>query len=273
MPPTAHEFRPCDAFDLSQVRECASDIVRDHGGSDGGIDALVMTQGMATVQSFTPTIDGNDMKLTLHYWSRMAFASCLLPAMRRRSSIMPGGSVILSVLSGGVHSPYPRYESDPELKFHYSTINAANFAGYCTDLFLDGLASRPDNADVNFVHAAPGFVSTNIGTEMPGYLRGPIRLMQRLGGKSPNKCAGYMVGPILRCGAGEDIGLTLPSRGGGRVADATADGGRGGGRGVYILNEDGTSGRLTRGHTPEAMEAVWRTTKDVLGRVGIVLDD
>jgi hypothetical protein len=276
MPPTAHEFRPCDAFDLSQVKNCASDIARDHGGKDGngggGIDALVMTQGMATMQSYTPTIDGNDQKLTLHYWSRAAFASCLLPAMRRSSTpcpVMPGGPVVLSVLSGGVHSPYVKYRSDPELRDHYSVVNAANFAGYYTDLFLDKLASFPNNSGVNFVHAAPGFVRTNWGTEMPSYLRGPIRMMQRLGGKSPKKCAEYMVGPILKCGTGADIGLALPS-GGGRGADANADGRR---RGVYILNEDGTSGKLTKGHTPEAMEDVWRTTKDVLGRSGIALED
>jgi NAD(P)-dependent dehydrogenase (short-subunit alcohol dehydrogenase family) len=269
-----HEFRPCDAFDLSQVKRCAADIHRDYGGDDdagGGIDALVMTQGMATTQSFTPTVDGNDEKLTLHYWSRAAFASALLPALRRPSSssscagAMPGGPVVLTVLSGGVHSPYSRYRTDPELRSNYSIANAANFAGYYTDLFFDGLASRPANASVNFVHAAPGFVATNWGAEMPTYLRGPIRAVQKMMGKSPAKCAGYMVGPILRCGHG-DIGLEPPSGGGGGK-DATT------GRGVYIMKEDGTSGKLTKGHTVEAMDRVWGTTRDVLGRAGIELAD
>jgi len=245
-----HEFRPCDAFDL---------------------DALVMTQGMATTQSFTPTVDGNDEKLTLHYWSRAAFATALLPALRRLSpsascaGAMPGGPVVLTVLSGGVHSPYTRYRTDPELRSNYSIANAANFAGYYTDLFFDGLASRPANASVNFVHAAPGFVATNWGAEMPTYLRGPIRAVQKMMGKSPAKCAGYMVGPILRCGHG-DIGLEPPSGGGGGK-DATT------GRGVYIMKEDGTSGKLTKGHTVEAMDRVWGTTRDVLGRAGIELAD
>ena len=263
-----HEFRPCDAFDLSQVKRCAADIDRDYGDDAGGIDALVMTQGMATTQSFTPTVDGNDEKLTLHFWSRAAFASSLLPALRRSSrAAMPGGPVVLTVLSGGVHSPYPGYRDDPELKSNYSIANAANFAGYYTDLFFDGLASRPANASVNFVHAAPGFVATNWGTEMPSYLRGPIRAMQRLMGKSPAKCAGYMVGPILRCGHG-DIGLEPPGVGGGGGGkDATT------GRGLYIMKEDGTSGKLTKGHTVEAIDGVWGTTKDVLGRAGIELAD
>ncbi len=267
-----HEFRPCDAFDLSQVKRCAEDIDRDYGDdAGGGIDALVMTQGMATTQSFTPTVDGNDEKLTLHYWSRAAFASSLLPALRRSSSssraaaAMTGGPVVLTVLSGGVHSPYSGYRTDPELRSNYSIANAANFAGYYTDLFFDGLASRPANASVNFVHAAPGFVATNWGAEMPSYLRGPIRALQKMMGKSPAKCAGYMVGPILRCGHG-DIGLEPPSGGGGGK-DATT------GRGVYIMKEDGTSGKLTKGHTVEAMDRVWGTTRDVLGRAGIEIAD
>ncbi|KAL3764858.1 hypothetical protein ACHAW5_008474 [Stephanodiscus triporus] len=247
------------------------DIARDVVVGGGGIDALVMTQGMATMQKFKPTVDGNDEKLTLHYWSRAAFASCLLPGLRRSS--MPGGSVVLSVLSGGVHSPYNKYREDPELRTNYSVINAANFAGYYTDLFLDELASRPANASINFVHAAPGFVATNLGAEMPSYLRGPIRAMQRLMGKSPAKCAGYMVGPILRCGIG-DVGLEPPSggRGGG---DGDDDDGAitGRRRGAYIMNEDGTSGKFTKGHTIEAMDRVWGTTRDVLGRAGIRLED
>ena len=42
---------------------------------------------------------------------------------------------------------------------------------------------------------------------------------------------------------------------------------------MYIMNENGTSGKLTKGHNEEALESVWSTTKDVLGRVGIELND
>jgi len=142
-----HEFRPCNAFELSQVQQCSKDIVNDHKG----IDALVMTQGMATIQGFTPTSEGTDEKLTLHYWSRAAFANCLLPSLRS-STNMQGGSVVLSILSGGVHSPYSKYKEDPELKKSYSIANAANIAGYYNDLFFDKLAVQDDNSSINFVH-------------------------------------------------------------------------------------------------------------------------
>lgn len=255
-----HEFRPCDAFELSQVRDCAEGIVRDRSAEGGGVDALVMTQGMATIQGFTPTSEGNDEKLTLHFWSRAAFAACLLPALRA-PSVLPGGAVVMSVLSGGVHSPYARAE-DPELKRHYSIKNAANFAGFYNDLFFDELARRqPPESNINFVHAAPGFVASNWGTEMPVWLRGPIRGMQRLGGKTPEKCAGFMVRPILACAKG-GIDLELPMRPGATERP---------GKGLYIMKEDGSSGKLTKGHTVEAMEGVWDTTTSVLGRAGIEL--
>ena len=260
--PVKHEFRPCDAFDLGQVKSCASDIVRDN---NGGIDALVMTQGMATIQGFTPTINGNDQKLTLHFWSRAAFAYCLLPALCNSTMMMPGGPIVLSVLSGGVHSSYSKYNTDPELKNNYSIANAATFAGYYTDLFFDKLASKPGNESINFIHAAPGFVATAWGTEMPSYLRVPIRAMQKLMGKQSSKCAEYMVSPILQCAKG-NIELKLPPANGGKEETA-------GRKGVYIMNENGTSGKLTKGHNEEALESVWSTTKDVLGRVGIELND
>lgn len=43
-----HEFRPCNAFELAQVKQCAQDIVRDNAA----IDALVMTQGMVSERTY-----------------------------------------------------------------------------------------------------------------------------------------------------------------------------------------------------------------------------
>ncbi|KAL7525615.1 hypothetical protein ACHAXR_001079 [Thalassiosira sp. AJA248-18] len=253
-----HEFRACNAFELSQVKSCAQGILCDIE-NNSGIDALVMTQGMATIQSFTPTSEGNDEKLTLHYWSRAAFTLCLLPALRLSSNnVMPGGPVVLSVLSGGVHKPYKKYSEDPELKKDYSIPNAADFAGYYNDLFFDKLACHSANSNINFVHSAPGIVASNWGTEMPVWLRMPIRGMQKVMGKSPKKCASYMAKPILDCAKGE-IGLEFP--------DEEKE------KGLYIMKEDATSGKLTKGHTAEAMESVWDTTKDVLGRAGIELQE
>mmetsp|Transcript_8628 Transcript_8628/g.10895 ORF Transcript_8628/g.10895 Transcript_8628/m.10895 type:complete len:205 (+) Transcript_8628:108-722(+) len=105
-----HEFYPCDAFSLNNVSLTAKQILEQHKK----IDVVVLTQGMATTQGFTPTKEGNDEKLTLHYYSRIAMANALLPALRE--SDMKNGPVVVSVLSGGVHSPYKEYSNDPDLK-------------------------------------------------------------------------------------------------------------------------------------------------------------
>lgn len=255
-PQPKHEFRPCDAFHLKQVKECAESIVRDY--SSTGIDALVMTQGMATIQGFTPTSEGNDEKLTLHYWSRAAFANCLLPALRTStSSNMPGGAVVMSVLSGNVHSPFARYKEDPELKQNYSIKNAADFAGFYNDLFFDKLAQRQEQQKINFIHSSPGFVASKWGTEMPTYLRAPIRIMQKMVGKSPEKCADFMVKPILQCTSGQ-IDLKRPNNGE---------------SGMFIMREDATAGVFTKLHTDDAKDSVWRITKEVLKKADIMLDD
>lgn len=248
---STHQFYPCDAFSLSQVKSTSQIICQEHKS----IDALIMTQGMATIQSFTPTYEGNDEKLTLHYWSRAAFTTCLLPSLQQ--STLPGGGVVLSILSGGVHSPYKKYDIDPELKSNYSIKNAADAAGYYNDLFLDRMAFKYEN--VNFIHAAPGFVASQWGTEMPWALKVPIRWMQRIGGKSTDVCAENMVKPILACVDGK-MEMERPKNGKKE-------------KGVYIMNEDGSAGKLSKGHTVEAMESVWKTTKDVLGRAGIVIQD
>jgi len=244
----SHEFRPCDACSLEAVKECAEGIVRDHQQ----IDALVTTQGMTTVQSFTPTVDGNDEKTTLHYWSRMAFADRLLPSLR--NSTMPGGSCVMSILSGGVHNPYMNFKTDPLLTQSYSVQNAADAAGYYNDLFLDSMARREGNHKIQFIHAAPGFVNTNWGTELPWFMRYMVRCMQSVFAKDAAKCAELMCDPIMRS---VNDNSNISSSQEGKEP------------GLYILNEDATEGKVTEVHTKEAMETVWNFTAEILGKAGI----
>jgi len=241
-----HSFVPCDCFSLKSVRQATESILEKHDS----IDALVLTQGMATTQGFTPTVDGNDEKLSLHYFSRVAFACMLLPALAK--SEMAKGPVVLSVLSGGVHSPYPGYDRDFTLKSSYSISNAANAAGYYNDLGLDALALK--NRNINFVHAAPGFVNTNWGTEFNPFLRAVVRCFQPLG-SSPADCAEFMVGPTILASANDD---ELPPKHEGN--------------GVICIG--GSSGKaqpmtVTKDHTPEARQFVWKETIETLRKAGL----
>jgi NAD(P)-dependent dehydrogenase (short-subunit alcohol dehydrogenase family) len=142
-----HNFVPCDCFSLANVRNCSRDIL----SASETLHILVLTQGMATIQGFSPTPEGLDQKLTLHYFSRIAFIDSLLPALRKS-----GDARVLSVLSAGVHSAYEGYNSDFTLERSYSIKNAADSAGFYNDLALDSLSR--ENPSISFQHAAPGFV-------------------------------------------------------------------------------------------------------------------
>lgn len=160
-----HSFEPIDGFRLETVKELAEK-------SKGKVDLLVMTQGMATLQGYTPTVDNIDQKLQLHYFSRIYLTSLLAPHMK-------DGSRVMSVLSGGVHNKYNKFDQDFELKESYSIQNAADAAGFYNDAGFDRLAAAHPHLIV--VHAAPGFVNTNWGTEFPSMLRMILRPLQLFG--------------------------------------------------------------------------------------------
>jgi len=186
------KFVPCDCFSLDSVRGCVAALADSDGGDmlSEPLDYLVLTQGMATMQGFTPTADGLDQKLQLHVYSRAAFALGLLPRLRRAADPR-----VLTVLSAGVHGVYRRWDTDVSLSGgSYSIKNAADAAGMYNDIMVDSLSR--EEPSVTFMHAAPGFVNTNWGTEMPMVVRWLVRALQPLG-RSISKCGEYMAGGML----------------------------------------------------------------------------
>lgn len=184
----AHEFVHVDAALLSNIRAAAATFSATHDR----LDALVLTQSIASMDGRTETAEGIDKKLALHYFGRFEFTEALLPLLRRGPAPR-----VMSVLSAGVHSVYPNAVDDFELRTHYSLKNAADAAGLYNDAGLDGLAHEATNSRVAFIHAAPGFVNTAWGTDLPWYARYAVRMLQPLG-RSAADCAEYLVGPILR---------------------------------------------------------------------------
>ncbi len=160
-----HTFEKFDAFDMADVKRLAT------SQSQNKLDYLVLTHGMATIQGNTPTKDNIDQKIQLHYYSRMLLAHALAPTLSESDD-----GRIISVLSAGVHAAYSHYESDPLLEKNYSIKNAADAAGLYNDVGCDKLSELYPKLSV--VHACPGFVNTNWGTEMPFLLRMCIRALQ-----------------------------------------------------------------------------------------------
>ena len=125
-----HAFLKLDAFSLKACGTLAEQL----GAGDKPLDLLVLSQGMATLQGHTPVPEtGLDQKLTLHVYSRALLASALAPVLARSADPR-----VLSVLSAGVHGSYTG--SSLELLKGYSIANAADAAGFYTDIYLEALS-------------------------------------------------------------------------------------------------------------------------------------
>lgn len=72
-----HSFVPCNATLLKSATQFSESFAKQHSH----LDFLVLTQGIATMQGRTETVEGLDEKMSLHYYSRMAFIAKLLPFM------------------------------------------------------------------------------------------------------------------------------------------------------------------------------------------------
>jgi NAD(P)-dependent dehydrogenase (short-subunit alcohol dehydrogenase family) len=232
-----HLFVSVDAMLMSGVDAATRDVVAALQPS--GLDFLVFCQTIATFQGRTPTSEGIDQKLALNYYSRVRFILNLLPLLQAAAA--RGADVrVLSVLSAGVHSPYADYRSDTALETGYSLKAAADAAGFYNDLALDALARAHPN--ITFVHAAPGFVESNWGTELPSPVRATIRVLQALLGRDAAVCAEFM-----------STGLLSPTLKGG----------------LRLIGEFGQPVDKTALHTDDAVDFVWKHTLQTLSAIPI----
>jgi len=230
-PAPQYAFLPIDCFLISDTRRFAAEFQQQHPK----LDYLVLSPGIATTQGRTETSEGVDQKLAVHYFSRMAVIDGLLPVLEKTAAEEGADVRVLSVFSGGVHSSYNLYKEDPEVKQNYTLKNAADASGMYNDIGLDSFSR--EHPKISFTHAAPGFVSTNWGTEMSFPLRMLIRSIQVFG-KSPLKCA-------------EILGHSL------YAPDFKG--------GFHVMSASGTHDKVTSIHE-QAREPVWQTTRSLLDR-------
>ncbi|KAJ3207211.1 hypothetical protein HDU82_003960 [Entophlyctis luteolus] len=174
-------FVQCDVSLLANVTAVCEGLKRT------SVDTLVLTQGKGSMDGRRETPEGLDQKMALHYFSRMLFVRQLLPSLRQSPAPR-----VLSVLSAGVHSQYSKYESDFELKENFSIKNAADAAGFYTDLMMESYASDPENNRVAFFHAAPGVVNTEYFSEFPWIVKTLLSPLVRVVAKSSDDCAVFM---------------------------------------------------------------------------------
>ena len=205
-----HRFVECDGTSLASVRALASEAK--------GVDWLVMSPGVSSIDGFTATGDGLDRKLQLHYFSRIHLARLLAPDMAKASA----DPRILTVLSGGVHGNLTNFrdEEDGEGAFElrnkggFTLKRAADAAGFYTDAGFESLAR--EHPTIAVVHAAPGVVASNWGNDFPIPLSLMMRFLKAIPGltTSVDACGEVMSGAMRAAQPGFSIvnakGDTLP---------------------------------------------------------------
>ncbi|CAF1062696.1 unnamed protein product [Rotaria sp. Silwood1] len=176
------KFIRADASLMSEIRTVTKKI--------NAVDMLVLTQGILTTAGRTPTTENIDNKLALHYYGRILFVQELLPLLR---SSQNGGKVLF--VFDSVHgNPSKINWNDMALEHTYSLSSAANHAMSFTDHAIQYFASQPENTNITFTHALPGFVRTTLGDNLPFWARVPLKCAKaiRLGITSED-CAELMV--------------------------------------------------------------------------------
>ncbi|MCJ1247102.1 hypothetical protein MMC30_004313 [Trapelia coarctata] len=147
--------------DVSLLRNVDT-VCRELKAKEPKINLLFMSAGILTLKGRDETPEGLDKKFSLHYYSRARFATNLLPLLAAASSSSAPGNLsrVISVLSAGTEGKMNL--DDLSLKTHYSLANCANHAVTMNSLLACHQATT--NPTTSFIHAAPGFVNTGLGT-------------------------------------------------------------------------------------------------------------
>ncbi|KAJ6015999.1 hypothetical protein N7540_010590 [Penicillium herquei] len=252
-------FVKCDATRLHSVDDACKSIQE----KEEKVNLLFMTVGTMTTKGRDETDEGLDKKLSLHYYSRMRFATNLLPQLTRAANVSDtskqglGGNLsrVVSVLSAGYETSLQL--DDLDLKTHYSLRNCSSHAITMNTLFMRELAAA--HPATTFIHAYPGGVKTGLMREFGPLTRAAINALAIL-------AKPWMV-PLDESGQRHLYASTsprFPPRASGEGPDA-ADGADGKqGSGAYLLAWDGsiTGNRkiLEAADENETGKLVWKHT-------------
>lgn len=230
-PAPQHSFIPVNCLLIGDTRRFVREVQQAHNR----LDYLVLTAGTGAMQGRVETAEGIDEKLAVHCYGRMAVVEGFLPLMEKTAGLEGADVRVLNVMSGGIHSTYPHYREDVDVKQNYTFMNAAHAAGFYTDIILDSFAR--EHPAISLTHAYPGLVASNWGREFPLVLRLIVHAV-KLFGKTPLQCA-QTLSPSL---------LSPEFRGG-----------------FFVMTKDGTRGTTAPQHE-EAREFVWDHAKAIFAR-------
>lgn len=182
-----YEFVQCD---VSSMRNVGA-VTRDLAQRLEKINYLVLSTGLMSMAGYTPTEDGVDYKLAIHYYSRFKFARDLTPLLVKAADAGEPARVlsVLDSLRGG-----PIFPDDMALKKNWSLYQALRVGCTYNDAAMAALAKRYPT--VSFTHAYPGGVDTGLMRELPfgvRHLANALTPLARLFVMSRQTCGENMV--------------------------------------------------------------------------------
>ncbi|KAK7037641.1 hypothetical protein VNI00_010858 [Paramarasmius palmivorus] len=152
-----HEFIQCDVTLMKNVKKATDQLLATVPG--GKINYLAMSPGYVTVKNRDESEEGIDRKMAVHYYARWKFINDLLPALRKAKELGEDAKVY-SVVSAG-HGGNINI-NDLGMKKSYSKTQFALAGPTYNDLMMEEFFAQ--NPNVTFIHACPGWVRTNLGS-------------------------------------------------------------------------------------------------------------
>ncbi|KAK4185138.1 hypothetical protein QBC35DRAFT_29413 [Podospora australis] len=181
------QFLRLDASSMREIKKYTDSFKASH--ADQKLDFLIMTQGVISLDGRTETTEGIDRNMALYYYGKQLLIRELLPVLKEDAKVI----IVLNAKAG---HPDKLNWNDLDLKKTFSLMGAASHCFTMTDGMIQQFAHQQQqagNARRHFIHVYPGFVSTNISSSLPWYLRGPSTVLMRTVGVSPDTCAAYLL--------------------------------------------------------------------------------
>ncbi|KAF9061636.1 hypothetical protein BDP27DRAFT_1142382, partial [Rhodocollybia butyracea] len=154
-----HEFLSCDATLMRNVDQASKQLLALTPG--GKINFLVMCPGFSSL-AWDETEEGIDKKMALHYYTRWKFIQDFMPALVKAKEDGEDAKIFSTLTTKRTG---PKIDlSDLGMK-KTKPANTSIITTIYNDLMMDELTLR--HPSLTFVHAYPGWVSTNIGSASP----------------------------------------------------------------------------------------------------------
>ncbi|KAH7025114.1 uncharacterized protein B0I36DRAFT_387476 [Microdochium trichocladiopsis] len=150
---------------LSETRRLCDEIK----SKEKSLDLLFMSAGYVPLGGRKDTSEGYDTTMAMSFWTRALLANQLLPLLRAGASSTSSNSTtnnnprVISIYAAGMEKAnIPLDDLDLKSKSNFGIMNWAATCASLNTVYLDHLASDPQNAGVVFIHNHPGVVETDI---------------------------------------------------------------------------------------------------------------